>query len=97
MLNGRGNYVAIQSEAVVRRLVAMARVKEWSEVHWLWARDDFLLGNIGQCLGLAGLRSQTVIDQNELWFEGADMSNNQFVSARLTRDWVRKELNRLMV
>jgi hypothetical protein len=94
--NGRGNYVSIQSEAVVRRLVAMARVKEWNEVHWLWVRDDFLLGNIGRCLGLAGLRSQTVIDQDEVWFEGTDMSSNQFVSARLTRDWVRKELNRLM-
>lgn len=85
--NGRGNYVSIQSEAVVRRLVAMARMKEWSEVHCLSVRDDFLLGNIGRCLGLAGLRSQTVIDQDELWFEGSDMSGNQFVSARLTRDW----------
>ena len=28
--NGRGNYVSIQSEAVVRRLLAMARVKAWS-------------------------------------------------------------------
>ena len=95
--NGRGNYVSIQSEAVVRRLVAMARVQEWSEVHWLWVRDDFLLGNIGRCLALAGLRSQTVIDQDELWFEGTDMSSNQFVSERLTRDWVREELDRLMV
>jgi hypothetical protein len=94
--NGRGNYVSIQSETVVRRLVAMARVKDWREVHWLWVHDDFLLGNIGRCLGLAGPRSQTVIDKDELWFEAADMSSNQFVSARLTRDWVRKELNRLV-
>jgi len=77
-------------------LVSLSGREEWSEVHWLWVRDDFLLGNIGRCLGLAGLRSQTVIDQDELWFEGTDMSRNQFVSARLTRDWVRKELNRSM-
>lgn len=64
--NGRGNYVSIQSVTVVRRLVAMARVKERSEVHWLWVRDDILLGSIGRCLGLAGLRSQTVIDQDAL-------------------------------
>jgi hypothetical protein len=42
-------------------------------------------------------QSQNLIDEESLWFEGSDISRNHFVSARLSRDWVRQELNRPMV
>ena len=47
-----------------------------------------LLGRLGQCRVMAGMReSQTIVDQDAVWFEGSDGNSNQFVAVRLGRDW----------
>jgi hypothetical protein len=53
----------------------------------------FPLGQYRAVSWIGRAAKPNVIDQDELWFEGTDMSNNQFVSARLTRDWVREQRN----
>ncbi len=91
--NAHCDYVSILSEAPIQRLLAMARVKEWCQLQCVWIPNDLLLGNLGQCRVMAGMRgSQTILDQDGLWFEGSDGSRNQFVSVRLGRDWVKQQL-----
>lgn len=70
----------------------MAKVREWREVHWLGVPDDFLLGDLGQCLGMAGCtvrRSRIRIGFGLKELGGTTV----FVSVRLDRDWERQEIN----
>lgn len=92
--NARCQYVAIHSEAPIRRVLSMAKVKEWRQLQCLWVRGDLVLGKVGQCRVMAGMRgSQTLIDQDGFWFEGGDGTSNSLVSVRLGKDWVRAELS----
>jgi len=79
-------------EAPMRRLLAMARVKEWDQFQWPWIPGDLLLGNLGQCRVTAGMRgSRTILDQDGLWFHVSDGAH-QFVSVRLDRGWVKSSV-----
>jgi hypothetical protein len=83
--NHHGNYVWIFNPASIHRLVSLARVP------CLWVREDF---RIEGCRVLAGIRSTcTLIEEDGLWFEGTDGSN-LFVSVRLGREWIARELGR---
>ncbi|MCI0718405.1 MAG: hypothetical protein L0338_05445, partial [Acidobacteria bacterium] len=91
--NARCQYVTIHSEVPVRWLLSMAKVAEWRQLQCLWIPNDFLLGRLGQCRLMAGMReSRTIVDQDAVWFEGSDGCSNQFVSVRLGRDWLKREL-----
>jgi len=86
------HFISIHSEAPIQRLLGMARVKEWSQLNCLWIPTDFRLGNMGICRAMTGMRgSQTIVDQDELWFEGSD-GTHQFRSVRLSKEWVKQEL-----
>jgi len=89
--NSRGNYVLLESEGVVRGVMAKAGVKDWQAVQYLVIPEGLLLGNWGPCLVMAGMRSQTVIDQDGLWFQGAD-GTCEYVSVKVDR----QGLNRLL-
>jgi len=88
--NSRGNYISLHSEAEIRRLVAMAGVKEWNQVRSLLIPKTLRFNG---CLVLAGMRSHTLVDEDGLWFEGTD-GTNSFVSVRLDTDWLRQEVSR---
>jgi hypothetical protein len=86
------HFISIHSEAPIQRLLGMARVKEWSQLNCLWIPPDVRLGNMGICRAMTGMRgSQTIVDQDGLWFEGSD-GTHQFRSVRLSKEWVKQEL-----
>jgi hypothetical protein len=90
--NARCDFISIHAEATMQRLVAMARVTCWDEVRWVWMPAGFHLGKGGLCRVMAGMRgSQTIVDQDGLWFEGSD-GTHQFRSVRLSKEWVKQEL-----
>ena len=58
-------YVSILGEALSERLLAMAKVKEWHQLQCIWIPDGFLLGKLGRCRVMAGMRkSQTIVDDD---------------------------------
>jgi hypothetical protein len=82
--NSRGTYVLLESQAVVRGVMATAGVRDWQAVQYVVLPEGLLLGQWGACLALAGMRSQTLIDQEGLWFEGTD-GTNEYVSVKVDR------------
>ena len=89
--NYYGSYIWIFSPTSIYRLVSLARVKDWEDFKSLWVPEDFRIegGRV-----LAGMRSSCIlIEDDGLWFEGTDGSH-LFVSVRLGRDWVRRELGK---
>jgi hypothetical protein len=91
--NARSDFISIHAEAITLRLAAMARVNHWSEVRWVWMPAGFHLGKAGICRVMAGMRgSQTIVNQDGLWFEGSD-GTHQFRSVRLGKEWVKQELD----
>jgi hypothetical protein len=90
--DSRCNFVGIHSEAAIQRLLTLARAKEWHQLQYVWIPNNLLLGCLGQCRVMAGMRgSQTIVDQDAFWFEGSD-GTRQFASLRLAKEWVRKQL-----
>src|SRR5262245_10448832 len=78
-------YVSIMSEAPIHRLLSMARVTEWHQLQCLWIPDNLLLGRLGQCRVMAGMRkSQTVVEEESFWLRGHDGAH-EFVSVPLGR------------
>jgi hypothetical protein len=89
--NHHGNYVWIFNLASIHRLVSLARARDWEDFKCLWVPEDF---RIEGCRVLAGMRTTcTLIEDDGLWFEGTDGSH-LFVSVRLGREWIERELRR---
>ena len=89
---GCGPYVLLDSKQVVQWVLAKAGVKEWQAVQYIVVPDDLLLGRIGHCLVLSGMRSSTVvIDEEGLWFRGKD-DTRLYSSVKVDR----QGLNRLL-
>jgi hypothetical protein len=91
--NSRGEYVSLESPAVVQWVLNRAGVKEWSAIQYLIAPEDLLLGRIGRCLVQAGMRSRTLISAEGLWFEGSD-EKDQYVSVVVDREGLSKLLEK---
>jgi hypothetical protein len=89
--NSRGNYVLLESRAVVRGVMAKASVDDWQAVQYFVMPEGLLLGKWGSCVVLAGMRSQMLIDQDGLWFQGTD-GRTEYVSVKVDR----AGLNRLL-
>ena len=88
-------YVSIMSEAPIHRLLSMARVGEWHQLQCLWIPENLLLGRLGQCRVVAGMRrSQTIVDEDGFWLRGYDGSH-EFVSVKMGRDWLNRELGQV--
>ena len=49
-------FVSIVSEAPIQRLLAIGRVKEWCQLQSIWIPEGFLLGELGHCRVMAGMR-----------------------------------------
>jgi hypothetical protein len=87
-------YISILSEAPIQRLLSMASVTEWHQLQCLWIPDNLLLGRLGQCRVMAGMRkSQTIVEEDSFWLRGHDGAH-EFVSVALGRDWINRELAR---
>ena len=85
-------YVMLESQTVIRWVMAKAGVKDWQEVQYVVIPDDLMLGELGRCLVLAGMRrSQTLIDQDGLWFQGND-GTREYVSVKVDRQGLEKLL-----
>ena len=85
-------YVTIHSETAIQRLVSKARAKDWESFKCLWVPADFY---IGDCRLVAGVRRDTThVDEEALWFEGRDGGRSHLESVRLSRAWLRMELER---
>jgi hypothetical protein len=90
--NAPCHFATIDSEAPIRHLLAMAKVREWNQFQCVWIPSNLLLGNLGQCRVIAGMRrSQTIVDEDRFWLRGHD-GTHEFVSATLGRDWVIRQL-----
>jgi hypothetical protein len=89
--NSRGNYVLLESQAVVRGVMAKAGVDDWQAVQYVVIPEGLLLGKWGSCLVMAGMQSRTLIDQNGLWFEGTD-GTSEYATVKVDR----QGLNRLL-
>jgi hypothetical protein len=80
------------SKAPIHRLLAMGRVKERCQFPSIWIPDDFLLGRLGHCRVMAGMRrNQTIVEEDGFWIRGHDGAD-ELVSVALGRDWVNREL-----
>lgn len=87
--NHHGSYIWIFSPTSIHRLVSLSRAKDWEDFKSLWVPEDF---RIEGCRVLAGMRgSCTLIEDDGLWFEGNDGSH-LFVSVRLGREWLRRQV-----
>jgi hypothetical protein len=85
-------YVSILSDELIQRLLSMARLDEWHQLQCLWIPNNLLLGRLGQCRVMAGTRkSQTIVDEEGFWLGGHDGSD-EFVSVKMGRDWLDREL-----
>jgi hypothetical protein len=83
--NSRGEYVSLESQAVVRAVMAKAGVKDWQAVQHIVISDNLMLGERGTCSVMAGMRrSQTFIDREGLWFQGND-ETREHVSVKVDR------------
>jgi hypothetical protein len=83
--SGCGPFVLLDAKQVIKWIMAKAGVKEWQAVQYLVVPDDLLLGNIGRCIVLAGMRSSTVvIDEQGLCFQGRD-DRYQYSSVKVHR------------
>jgi hypothetical protein len=72
----------------------MAKVKERRQLQCIWIPDGFLLGKLGQCRVMAGMRrSQTIVEEDGFWLRGQDGAH-EFVSVVLGRDWVIRQLGK---
>ena len=86
------HFVSIMSEAPIQRLLAIGRVKEWCQLQSIWIPDDFLLGKLGHCRVMAGMRrNQTIVEEDGFWIRGHDGAH-ELVSVTLGKDWVIREL-----
>jgi hypothetical protein len=82
--SGCGSFVLLDS-SVVKWIKVRAGVKEWQAVQYVTIPDDLMLGNIGRCIVLAGMRSSgVVIDEGGLWFQGRD-ETYQYSTVRVNR------------
>jgi hypothetical protein len=87
-------YASILSQAPIERLLSMAKVEEWRQLKCLWLPENLLLGRLGQCRVMAGMRkSQTIVDEDGFWLRGHDKTH-EFVSVTLGRDWVIRQMGR---
>jgi hypothetical protein len=85
-------FVSIMSEAPIQQLLTIARVAEWHQLQCLWIPSNLLLGRLGQCRVIAGMRkSQTIVEEDGFRLRGHDGAH-EFVSVSLGRDWVIREL-----
>jgi hypothetical protein len=85
-------YILLESETVIGWVMAKAGAKDWQAVQYLVIPDDLMLGDIGACLVLAGMRrSQTFIDQDGLWFQGND-GTREYAPLRVDRQGLEKLL-----
>ena len=76
-------YEVLESQRVIRWVMAKAGVKEWQAVQYLMIPDSLMLGNLGTCVVLAGMRrSQMLIDREGLWFQGND-ETREYVSVKV--------------
>ncbi len=92
----RGEYVLLESQTVIRWVMAKAGIKDWHAVQYLVIPGNLMLGDMGACLVMAGMRrSQTLIDQDGLWFQGND-GTMEYVSVKVDRQGL-QELLALMV
>jgi hypothetical protein len=83
-------YVLLESQTVIRWVMARAGVKDWQAFQYVVIPDDLMLGELGRCLVLAGMRrSQTFIDEDGLWFQGND-GTREYVSVRVDRQGLEK-------
>ena len=88
----RGEYVLLESQTVIRWVMAKAGVKDWQAIQYVPIPDALMLGNLGACLVLAGMRrNQMLIDQDGLWFQGND-GTREYVSVRVDRQGLEKLL-----
>ena len=68
---GCGPFVLTDSQQVVKWIMAKAGVKEWPAVQYVAIPDNLTLGSMGRCIVLAGMRSSTVvIDEQVCGFRG---------------------------
>jgi hypothetical protein len=65
--------------------MAKAGVKDWPAVQYVVFPEGLLLGKWGACVVLAGMRSQTLIDQTGLWFQGTD-GRTKYISVKVDRE-----------
>jgi hypothetical protein len=92
----RGEYILLENQTVIRWVMAKAGVKDWHAVQYLVIPDNLMLGDMGACLVMAGMRrNQTLIDQDGLWFQGND-GTMEYVSVKVDRQGL-QELLALMV
>jgi hypothetical protein len=85
-------YEVLESQRVIRWVMAKARVKEWQGVQYVVIPDNLMLGDMGACLVLAGMRkSQMLIDPEGLWFRGND-GTREYVSVKVDRQALEKLL-----
>jgi hypothetical protein len=83
--SGCGLFVLLDSKQVVQWVMAKSGVKEWHAVEYVTIPDDLMLGNLGRCIVLAGMRSSTVvIDEDGLGFEGKD-ERHQYSTVKVNR------------
>jgi len=79
-------------EAPIQRLLAIGRVKEWCQLQSIWIPEGFLLGELGHCRVMAGMRrNQTIVEKDGVWIRGHDGAH-ELVSVALGRDRVNREL-----
>jgi hypothetical protein len=85
-------YILLESDTVIGWVMAKAGVKDWQDVQYLVIPDDLMLGDVGTCLVMAGMRrNQTLIDQDGLWFQGND-GTREYVSVKVDRQGLEKLL-----
>ena len=76
------------------RETTMGRVKEWSQLQSIWLPPGFLLGKLGHCRVMAGMRrNQTIVEEDGFWIRGHDGAQ-ELVSVALGRDWVITQMGR---
>jgi hypothetical protein len=85
-------YVVLESQRVIRWVMAEAGVKERQGVQYVVIPDNLMLGDMGACLVLAGMgKSQMLIDPEGLWFRGND-GTREYVSVKVDRQALEKLL-----
>ena len=85
-------YVTIHSETAIQQLISNARVGDWESFKCLWVPVDSYTAD---CRVMAGVRRDTThIDEECLWFEGRDGGPSHMESVRLSKAWVRVELEK---
>jgi hypothetical protein len=72
----------------------MARLDEWHQLQCLWIPENLLLGKLGYCRVMAGMRrNQTIVEEDGFWIRGHEGAH-EFVSVTLGRDWVIRQLGK---